>query len=151
MKTDMVIAATGQTPDLKLVENKGINVTNWGTIQADPVGCGTNIPGIFAGGDCVTGPATLIEALDAGNKVARSIDAFIQGRDFRKEFEFSDIKTGEQRDIGFVPVTPARKPKFLEVRKRLNNFDEVEGGFSVAEAIDEARRCLRCYRLLVWE
>jgi len=82
MKTDMVIAATGQAPDLKLVENKGINVTNRGTIQADPVGYGTNIPGIFAGGDCVTGPATLIEALDAGNKVARSIDAFIQGRDF---------------------------------------------------------------------
>ncbi len=151
MKTDMVIAATGQAPDLKLLEKNAINVTNWGTIQVDPVGYGTNIPGIFAGGDCVTGPATLIEALDAGNKVARSMDAFIQDRDFRKEFEFNDINTGEQRDIGFVPVTPARKPVFLEVSKRLNNFDEVEGGFSAAEAIDEARRCLRCYRLLVWE
>lgn len=151
MKTDMVIAATGQVPDLKLLEGDGIGVTHWGTIQADPAGCGTNVPGIFAGGDCVTGPATLIEALDAGNKAARSIDAFIQGKGFQKEFGFEGIKTGEQRDIGFVVVAPAKKPPFLEVGKRLGNFDEVEGGFSVTEAMKEAGRCLRCYRLLVWE
>ena len=92
----------------------------------------------------------MIEALDAGNKAARSIDCFIQGKSIEKEFAFNDIKTSEQRDIGFVPGTAAEKVKFLEVGKRLGTFDEVEGGFTTADAIKEAGRCLRCYRLLVW-
>ncbi len=151
VKTDMVISATGQTPDLRLLESGVIDVTGWGTIKVDPAGYGTNVPGIFAGGDCVTGPATLIEALDAGNKVARSIDAYLQGKSFQKELAYEGIDTAKQRDMGFVSKLAAEKAAYLDVNKRLDNFSEVEGGFSVTAAVKEAGRCLRCYRLLVWE
>ena len=78
----MVIAATGQKPDVDLLTGKGaVQLTDWGTIMAKAAaGFGTNVAGIFAGGDCVSGPATLIEALDMGNKAAQGIDAYLQGK-----------------------------------------------------------------------
>lgn len=151
LKTDMVIAATGQTPDLDFLKNYWFELTGWGTIQVNPVGYGTNVPGVFAGGDCVSGPATLIEALNAGNNVARSIDCYIQGKNFKKDSGFEGIDTGKQRDPGFVSKAAAEKAKFLAVSDRVRNFAEVESGFTAKEAMKEAQRCLRCYRLMVWE
>ncbi len=151
MKTEMVIAATGQAPDLLLLDKNTFEVTGWGTIKVDPLGYGTSVPGVFAGGDCVSGPATLIEALDAGNNVARSIDGYLQGKSFRKDSAFQGIETGKQRDAGFVSKTPAEKSKCLAVGDRVKNFAEVEAGLTAKEALKEAQRCLRCYRLMVWE
>jgi formate dehydrogenase beta subunit len=109
------------------------------------------VEGIFAGGDCVSGPATLIEALNAGNKVARSIDCALQGGSFTDPDFFAGVETGAQRNPGFVVKKVASKVKFLDVAKRLEGVSEVEGGLSAAEAMTEAARCLRCYRLMVWE
>jgi glyoxylate carboligase len=106
---------------------------------------------VFAGGDCVSGPATLIEALNAGNKAAKSIDAYLQGKAFVDELSFAGIDVAEQRDLGFVPSAAAGAVKFLDVADRLRGFGEVEGGFSADAAMKEAQRCLRCYRLLVWQ
>lgn len=151
MKTDMVIAATGQTPDLDFLKNYWFELTGWGTIQVDPAGFGTNVPAVFAGGDCVSGPATLIKALDAGNKVARSIDGYLQGKSIKKDSAFEGIDTGKQRDPGFISKTAAGKATFQAVSDRVKNFTEVENGFTAKEAMKEAQRCLRCYRLMVWE
>lgn len=151
IKTDMVIAATGQVPDLNFLDKGRIGVTRGGTVRTDADGHATGIPGIFAGGDCVLGPATLIEALDAGNKAARNIDRYLQGKTFVKEVAYTGIDISGQRDRGFVSKAAAEKAAFLEVEKRVSNFEEVESGFTTKEAIKEAGRCLRCYRLLVWE
>ncbi|HRS87427.1 MAG TPA: FAD-dependent oxidoreductase [Syntrophales bacterium] len=153
VKTDMVIAATGQKPDLSLLsgKDKGSVATPWGTIKADAVSCSTQVPRIFAGGDCVSGPATLIEALEMGNRAARSIDAYLRGTTFPKDLSFEGIDLKEQRDKGFVQKTPAQTPPMLPVADRLKDFAEVEGGFNADEAVKEAGRCLRCYRLMVWE
>jgi len=151
IKTDMVIAATGQTPDIDFLKNYWFELTGWGTIQVDPAGFATNVPGVFAGGDCVSGPATLIEALDAGNKAARSIDAFIRGKSIRKDTAFEGIEAAKQRDPGFIAKTDAEKVNFLPVGDRIRNFSEVESGFTAKQAMKEAQRCLRCYRLMVWE
>jgi formate dehydrogenase beta subunit len=152
MKADMVIAATGQKSDLALISGKdGVETTDWGSIKADPVTFKTSVEGIFAGGDCVSGPATLIEALNAGNKVARSIDCTLQGKPFADPDPFAGVETGAQRDAGLVVRKAAAKADFLEVARRLEDASEVEGGFSTAEARAEATRCLRCYRLMVWE
>lgn len=150
--TDMVIAATGQKSDLAIFTGKDkVETTDWGSIKADPVTYKTSVDGIFAGGDCVSGPATLIEALNAGNKVAQSIDCSLQGRKFEDTKAFEGIDTGEQREKGFITGKAAVKVKFLDVAQRLEGVAEVEGGFSPAEAMVEAGRCLRCYRLMVWE
>ncbi len=153
LKTDMVIAATGQKPDLGLLsaKEKGTLATSWGTFKTDGSGGATAVAKVFAGGDCVSGPATLIEALNAGNKAAKSIDVYLQGKAFVDELSFAGIDVAEQRDLGFVPSAAAGAVKFLDVADRLRGFDEVEGGFSADAAMKEAQRCLRCYRLLVWQ
>ena len=63
---------TGNTP--------GIHLNKWGNIVADPVTGATNLPGVYAGGDIVTGAATVIEAMGAGKRAARAIDAYLSGR-----------------------------------------------------------------------
>ena len=153
LKTDMVIAATGQKPDTALLagKEKTAMTTSWGTIKIDPASYSTPVARIFAGGDCVSGPATVIEALNMGNKAAKSIDAYLQGKTFIDELSFEGIDTTKQKDMGLVPTNPVNPVKFLDVAERVKGYAEVEGGFSAAEAVKEAGRCLRCYRLVVWE
>ena len=150
VKADMVIPAIGQTPDLGFAKDV-IQVTGWGTIEVNPETLRTNLEGVFAGGDCVTGPATLIEALDAGNKAARSIDAYLQGRTLEPEVSFKGIDVGMQRAMGFIDACAQEKVTLLDPKERLKSFAEVEGPYSDAAAMKEANRCLRCYRLAVWE
>jgi len=152
MDTVMVIPAIGQRPDLPTMTGKDkVEVTDWGTIKIDSVSYMTNIEGVFAGGDCVTGPATLIEALDMGNKVARAIDCYLRGEGLKREISFEDVNLMEQREQGFIAEKAAEKVDLLDVDKRSKGFAEVESGYNVSEAMREAQRCLRCYRLMVWE
>lgn len=152
VKTDLIIAATGQKPDTSFLSGKGkVGLTDWGTIKVDAATFQTNVPGVFSGGDCVSGPATVIEALDAGNKAARSIDAFLAGKAFTPELSLKGLDTKAQRDSGFTAKADAAKAALLNPKERTAAFAEVEAGLSAADAMKEASRCLRCYRLLVWE
>lgn len=149
---DMIIAAIGQSPALPVVKDKKrLGVTAWGTIKADPETYMTNIKGIFAGGDCVTGPATLIEALNAGNEVARSIDCYIQGNHYDGGVSFEGVDLTKHRGQAFISKSAVNNVSFLDKRKRTGDFAEIEGGFGKPEAMDEAQRCLRCYRVVVWQ
>jgi formate dehydrogenase (NADP+) beta subunit len=150
VKADMVIPATGQKPDLAFAKDF-VPVTGWGTIEVNPETLRTNLENVFAGGDCVSGPATLIEALDAGNRVARSIDAYLQGRTFESELSFKGIDVKAQRVTGFVDACAQEKVSLLDPKARVKSFAEVEAPYSDAAAMKEANRCLRCYRLVVWE
>ncbi|PKN34938.1 MAG: dihydropyrimidine dehydrogenase subunit A [Deltaproteobacteria bacterium HGW-Deltaproteobacteria-19] len=152
VKTDLIIAATGQKPDTVFLSGKSkVGLTDWGTIKVDEATLQTNVPGVFSGGDCVSGPATLIEALDAGNKAARSIDAYLAGKAVAPELSLKGLDTKAQRDSGFTAKAGAAKAALLNPKERTAVFAEVEAGLSAAAAMKEAGRCLRCYRLLVWE
>jgi formate dehydrogenase beta subunit len=148
VKADMVIPATGQKPDLRFVKDL-VPVTGWGTIEVNPETLRTNLENVFAGGDCVSGPATLIEALDAGNKVARSIDAYLQGRTYEPEVSFKGIDVKAQRATGFIDACAQEKVSLLDPKARVKSFAEVEAPYSDTAAMKEANRCLRCYRLVV--
>lgn len=152
VKADMIISAIGQRPKLPAaIGAKKPDVTSWGTIKADPVTLETAIPGLFAGGDCVLGPATLIEALDAGNRAAKSIDAYLRGEKIQeKDLSFEGVDLAKQRERGFVVKASAARAPLADVKQRIAGFEEVEGGFTAEEAMGEAKRCLRCYRLAVW-
>jgi len=138
---DTVIAAVGQTPDVptefRLPTNRG-NV-----LQADSDTTATSREGVFAGGDCVTGPASVIEAIAAGRKGASSIDKYLGGDGVIDEVlvpeeeaaELPNIEEGEE----YRPHAPT-----LSFPERLGTFSEVELGFSPESAIEEAKRCLRC-------
>ncbi|WXG46390.1 MAG: FAD-dependent oxidoreductase [Candidatus Atabeyarchaeum deiterrae] len=75
-KSDMIILAIGETPDLAFLP-KRIDVNDDGTLQVDPITMETSIRGVFAGGDVVTGPATVIEAIQAGKNAAESIENYL--------------------------------------------------------------------------
>lgn len=157
IETDMVIPAIGQGVDLTVLdEGIGLQSTRRGTVKADPHTLVTDAEGVFAGGDCVSGPATLIEAMAAGLRAASSIDQYLRDGQivlsederlsavvrqigaFRKD-EKVDRPGGRRR------VHPPERP----IDERVDDFDEVEAGITAAEALQEADRCLRCYRIIL--
>jgi heterodisulfide reductase subunit A len=76
-ETDMVILAIGETPDLEFLP-KTVELSEDGTIWVNPITLETSVPGVFAGGDAVTGPATVIEAIRAGKRAAESIENYLK-------------------------------------------------------------------------
>jgi NADH-quinone oxidoreductase subunit F len=111
----------------------------------------TNIPGIFAGGDFVTGPGMVIEAIAAGRRGAIAIDKYLKGDTSR--VEMYDLKEEEVKETVPEKVGPEEeeweaKPRLeiptLPAQERKQSFQEIELGFSEEQAGDEAKRCLRC-------
>ena len=143
--TDMVIVAIGQSPNQSFLEGSEINVTEAGTIKVDNDTLATNVPGIFAGGDCVDGPTSIIEAIAAGRKAAISIDTFLGGKGDIAEtfvpFEKPDPNLG--REEGFLDRTRSTMP-CLPVEDRMKSFSEIELGYNRVQATEEAKRCLQC-------
>jgi NADPH-dependent glutamate synthase beta subunit-like oxidoreductase len=76
-ETDMVILAIGETPDVEFLPKETL-LNEDGTVAVDPVTMETSLKGVFAGGDAVTGPATVIEAIVAGKRAAESIDQYFK-------------------------------------------------------------------------
>jgi NADPH-dependent glutamate synthase beta subunit-like oxidoreductase len=143
---DLVILATGQTSDLSFIEgNDEIRCSNDGNIIVNEVTLESDAAGIFAGGDVVTGPKTVIEALAAGKKAAISIDRYIKG----EPLEIGREGEGPVESRLEVPTEGVDSKKristpVLSFKQRENNFNEVESGFSREQAEEEARRCLNC-------
>jgi NADH-quinone oxidoreductase subunit F len=149
-EVDTVIPAVGQAPDLSfLPPDSKLERTKWEMLSVDPDNLATNIPGVFAGGDFVTGPAFVITAIAAGRRGAVAIDKYLCGDtsrvelyDVRETAPPSEEKVEDlQEDLGEKPRVemPVRPPK-----KRVSSFDEIEMGFSEDQARQEAKRCLRC-------
>jgi formate dehydrogenase beta subunit len=154
---DVVIPAIGQQVDTScLGDGEGPALSKWHTIEADPDTLSTSLPGVFSGGDCVSGPATLIEAMAAGFRVSHSIDQYLRegrvtlsddermSRIYRPlaalaEDDVDRLGRGERRTE--MPVRP--------VEERVDDFEEIETGLSPEDALLEADRCLRCYRILL--
>jgi NADPH-dependent glutamate synthase beta subunit-like oxidoreductase len=146
VETDMVIAAVGEQPDLSPLEDEEITVpAKAGLLEVDPLTLETGIPGLFAGGDAVTGPSYAIDAFAAGRKAAISIDRFIKGEDL------SVGREGEGPQATRLVVNAegvGEKPRqcavTLPLQQRRANFAEVELGLSESQAKEEAERCLSC-------
>ena len=145
LEADIVIPAIGQVPDLSFLENSGIRVSRRGTIEVDPITLETSRKGVFAGGDCQTGPSIAIEAVAAGERAAESIIRYIEGRDLKEEKVIEERKPS---DISFVPFGRAKEPRqgmpTVSIEDRKSSFKEIELGFSEEMAIKEASRCLAC-------
>ncbi|MFW9966901.1 MAG: FAD-dependent oxidoreductase [Candidatus Thorarchaeota archaeon] len=144
MKVDDIIIAIGQQVDPK-GPLKGLHLTDWGTVVVDDLTYQTSKKGVFAGGDVVTGPATVVEAVGAGKEAAISIDRYLSGedlalgRDGKPKAVPQDliIKEGLQ-------VLPRVAMPMLTSSKRNNSFAEVELGFDEKRAVREASRCISC-------
>ncbi len=141
MDVDNVIMAVGQAID-KTALPKELEYTSWGTLAVDQVTLQTNIEGVFAGGDLVSGPADVIAAIAAGKEAAISIDRHLRGVDLKEGRPTPINRVKEVSKEGVV--SQARHPvPTLDLQKR-KGFAEVELGFDEKAAIEEAKRCLNC-------
>jgi len=141
---DSLIAAIGQAPQTP--GDFGVRIGRGSTIQVDPVTLTTNRAGVFAGGDAVTGPATVVEALAAGRLAASRIDDYLQHRYplAGKEERESWIGDLLPETVEMIRKTGRLEPLILPPEARANDFKPVELVYDWQTATNEARRCLRC-------
>ena len=152
---DSVIVAIGQSEEPDLRNVKGIPMSKAGMLQADPLTFQTPMKWVFAAGDAVYGPESVIEAAASGRRAALSIDRFINGLpvvpDDKDYFDrlLDVVKVFDPHET-IVKVEP--RPRRQSVRRlpaeRMSDFQEVEKAFTSPEAVAEAERCLRCYRVV---
>jgi len=141
-----ILVAIGEEPDPSILpEGAGIEVSGWAGIVADPRTLATGRAGIFAGGDVVSGPKTIIEAVAAGRRAAASIHEYLAG-----------AKDGEAEIFATVRYATPAEPKLsldISVRPRVHaalpvvdtsSFSATAPGFTEAAAHAEASRCFRC-------
>ncbi len=143
---DSVIAAIGLMAELDDLDamnpESRPQMSRWGTIVVDPITYETDRPGVFAGGDVATGPATVIQAIAAGREVAISIDRYLRGLDL-KEGRTPSVRTAPMPDVPVEKAPRAEMPR-LDPKTRARTFDEVQLGFDEETARREAERCLNC-------
>jgi NADPH-dependent glutamate synthase beta subunit-like oxidoreductase len=146
IECDVVIPAISQEPDLSFLgDTHDFAVNRWNSFEVDEKTLATNVPGFFSGGDAVTGPATVVQAIAAGHRAAVSIDCYLRGADYsgywypKPHLKVDRIEPREE-DERLVRPTQDELP----VSRRIDNFDEVDLGFDERRAMLEARRCLRC-------
>ncbi len=156
LEVDGVIPALGQESDWAcLGPDCQCTLSDWGTVKVNPYTLQTDDPNIFAGGDAVNGPRSVIEAAANGKKAAESIDRLINGLPLEPDQDdlfdslFKTIRVYDPQEEVRVPEKQERIPltKLLP-EERNRNFMEVEQGYSPAAAVAEAERCLRCYRVV---
>ena len=135
---DVVAVAIGQAIQSDAFAEQGIPC-KWGRIQAAEDGSIEGFPGVFAGGDCQSGPATVIRAVNAGKVAAGNIDNYLG---FNHTVGF-DV---ELPHVQFKGKTSCARCEMTEreASDRIGDFDLVEHGLTAEEAHQEAGRCLRC-------
>jgi NADH-quinone oxidoreductase subunit F len=148
LKFDTIIPAIGERPDTSFIHEKDeIKLSRWDTITADEETGVTGRKNVFAGGDVVTGPSSVVKAIGAGKRAAESIDNYLQGRRVAREYKLSrpsvyippvqlteeEIENAQRSEIPRLPSGERRK-----------NFKEVALTLTKEMAVREARRCLRC-------
>jgi NADPH-dependent glutamate synthase beta subunit-like oxidoreductase/NAD-dependent dihydropyrimidine dehydrogenase PreA subunit/ferredoxin len=138
-----VIAAIGQMPEIP--EGFQVAISRENRFKIDPESCATSREGVFAGGDAVTGPASVIEAIAAGRKGARAIDKYFGGSGILDEELIPVIEANGclGREEGFVPRSREKVPH-TPIKKRVLGFTQVEGSYKEEAAIKESSRCLQC-------
>ncbi|QGT99021.1 putative bifurcating oxidoreductase, alpha (oxidoreductase) subunit [Candidatus Syntrophocurvum alkaliphilum] len=139
---DTVIAAIGQKVNAKNIDNVGLS--KWGSIDIDESNFMTNIEGVFAGGDGVTGPGIAIEAIAQGKGAFEAMNAYLNGQkySFNKPFLVEKEITQEM----FKDYIKEKRVELdhLNPNYRKTNFKQVSSIFTEDEAIKEANRCLEC-------
>lgn len=116
---------------------KGLKKTRRGTLQVNPITLETDLKGVFAGGDLVTGPGTMIDSMAQGRKAAISIDRYLRGEDLIRDREGEGSQISPMRST--LPYSKREEREILP-----DMVQPLKKGLSAEEAIEEAKRCLNC-------
>ena len=135
---ERVFVAIGQDIDSKPFEEVGI-ACKWGCVVTDSDGAVPNFDGLFSGGDCQTGPATVIRAINAGRVASANIDRYL-GFDhkIKLDVELPTVQFKGKHECGRCELGER------EAGERIHDWNLVEQGLTEEEARQEASRCLRC-------
>jgi NADH-quinone oxidoreductase subunit F len=146
VECDTILPAVGQEPDFSFLNGDyQLAVSRRNRLVVEENTLTTNVPGFFAGGDAVTGPATVVQAIAAGHRAAVSIDCFLRGEDFNGYWYPKPHLMVDRLDLTEDDERLIRPSVYeLHVGERIKSFKEVELGFDANTAMCEARRCLRC-------
>lgn len=150
IEADTIIGAIGQTTDTTFLYNDlPVRLNKWGDIDIDGFTMQSSEAKIFAGGDCVTGPATVIQAVAAGRRAAMAIDEFVTRGYVRPGKEDYTCSRGTLEDLprddfDEIPKVGRVTMPALPPRERILDFAEVELGLTEEQARAEAARCLEC-------
>jgi heterodisulfide reductase subunit A-like polyferredoxin len=146
VEAEQIIIAIGQQNDKEFLEHLGLQVER-NSIRVDKLTLETSIQGVFAGGDTVSGPASVIEAVGAGKRAAESIEKFLNGKNMTSNRFDDTIKSLPDELLpktDRVEKKARKKVDELPVSQRKGNFKEVEMCFTEEDAKAEAERCLNC-------
>ncbi|MBM4020010.1 MAG: FAD-dependent oxidoreductase, partial [Planctomycetes bacterium] len=147
LSLNTLIVAIGERPDSDGLTSMGLVLDKSGRLQVDPRTLRTGREGVFAGGDLVTGPNTVVDAIAAGKRAAGVIDRFLRGEPLAEPTQIRlpavFLEPGDAGDEEREAAARA-EPAVLPIQARRKNFAEVELALSVEQATREARRCLRC-------
>ncbi len=145
---DTVVTAIGQKIDGGCFASCGVNIDRKGRILVAEGVMATNITGIFAGGDCVLGPSTVVESIAQGRSAAEKIDDLLKGRELKADREFfiekKDFKKIGEDDFKDVEKKSPPAIKLLPAATRKSNFEDFEFTLSEKDAVLEAKRCMQC-------
>jgi NADPH-dependent glutamate synthase beta subunit-like oxidoreductase len=138
---DKIIAAIGQTPDVPSTFSVKTNADN--TLQVDNSTLAASRQSVWAGGDAVTGPATVIEAIAAGRKAASAIDKYLGGTGIIDE-KLTKARRIIVPDVEDFPGKTRVETPYLIPKRRKGNFSEIELCLTEPSAVEESNRCLHC-------
>jgi formate dehydrogenase beta subunit len=152
--------AVGQVPDIDfLKDTPEIKSTKWKTIVVDEYTNMTDMPGVFAGGDAMTGPISIVNSNRDGKTAAKRIDEYVRTGTFNitddDVFEHFLEKLGvyDKNEVIDYPDFPEGNfpPEQIQekIENRISNFTEVEKGFTADDVVYEATRCMRCYMMML--
>jgi formate dehydrogenase beta subunit len=143
MEASQIILAVGQSADLGFLENARDINTDGGRIEVETEGLATGKKGVFAGGDVVSGPDSIIGALAYGRRAAAAIDRYLGG-----DGNIDEVLATPEEEV-FLPefvldVKPRNDLALLKPGERIAGFDHVELGLTEAQIAAETSRCLNC-------
>ena len=147
---DTIIGAIGQSTNTQFLYNDlPVKLNKWGDVEINGQTMQASEEKIFAGGDCVTGPATVIQAGAAGRRAAKGMDQLLTKGYVRPENPNYNCSRGSLEDLPrwefeAMPKFPRAAMPSIPVEKRVAGFTEVELGLDEKAARNEARRCLKC-------
>jgi NADH-quinone oxidoreductase subunit F len=144
IKADQVIMAIGQRLDISsLTGSKKIMLNDRNFISVDPTNGATTLPGVFAGGDCVDGPSSVVEAIASGERAAVGIDEYLTGENhaFWRYEKIIETSYDPESEVSSVK---REQVKQIPIERRKHNFEEVELPWIEEVARAQAHRCLRC-------
>jgi formate dehydrogenase (NADP+) beta subunit len=151
---DIILQAIGQDADMSALSGvEGVQITRKTTIQADPETMQTDVPWLFTGGDVFNGPLTIVDACGNARRAAESIHQYLNNQPIGltvsekmdKVMKKLGVYNKEEKGISTnwerVPMPT------ISIEERVSSFGEVEIGYTLQQAMEEAARCLRCYQV----